>query len=72
MSFIDLSLCTIATFLTIGTAVIICCKNYNNTTNNTNNNTTPPHYCATIVDAPTKYDIPPKYEDIGTKPTPSL
>jgi hypothetical protein len=68
MSFIDLSLCTIATFLTIGTAVIICCRNYNTT----NNNTTPPHYSTTIVDAPTKYDTPPKYEDIGTKPTPSV
>jgi len=67
MSYIDLSLCTIATFLTIGTAVIICCRNYNN-----NNNTTPPHYCATIVDAPAKYDTPPKYEDIGTKPTPPV
>jgi hypothetical protein len=71
MSYIDLSLCTIATFLTIGTAVIICCRNYNNT-NTTNNTTNPPHYCATIVDAPTKYDTPPKYEDIGTKSTPHI
>jgi|688.fasta_scaffold1320703_2 hypothetical protein len=64
MYYIEFGLCIITTFLTIGTALVVCCKTTNIINNDLSNNdiiNTAPHYCATIVDSP------PKYEDLGTK-----
>ena len=69
MYYIEFGLCIITTFLTIGTALVVCCKTTNISNNDIINNdiinndliNTAPHYYATIVESP------PKYEDLGTK-----
>ena len=64
MYYIEFGLCIITTFLTIGTALVVCCKTTNISNNDLINNdiiNTAPHYYATIVESP------PKYEDLGTK-----
>ena len=69
MYYIEFGLCIITTFLTIGTALVVCCKTTNISNNDISNNdlinndliNTAPHYYATIVESP------PKYEDLGTK-----
>ena len=79
MYYIEFGLCIITTFLTIGTALVVCCKTTNISNNDLINNDLINNDLINndlinndlINTAPHYYativESPPKYEDLGTK-----